>query len=239
MGESPVQRWITALASDSGITMFLLFGVGPAIFYLGRQYLKLRRELNALQHSRSQQKRDAVVDAWDKIQQLESRNIPKKDMARAKRRILDTLEGDNIDAVEKSDISKEDANEVGRGSGKIEESRVTAFLAGMMAFGFFGVWGLAWGGGGVFLSIPFIREIWSWVEDSLTTGSHFGTLLKSGVLALAILASIGLWVLPAIAALLLAVEGLLKMVVAIRPNPVTQWCMSKLAVLKGLLRIGT
>ena len=225
-------NWMAQMLDGQNTATVLVVSIIPAVFWLFRQILKIRSQLNELRHSSSQQDRDAIMDAYDRIEILKSRNMPEEDFAIARSRILATLERPDTAAAGTPDISRQVIAATEQRPEETEESRVRAFMAALVQFGFFGIWGLAWGGSGAVFSLEAIKLLWVSISDSFSAGLLFATGWQSGALLLAILAAVGLFVLPAVGALLTGFDGLLRMVSAVRPNSVTQGCSAMLADLK-------
>ena len=226
-------NWMVQMWDGQNAVTVLVVSIIPAVLWLFRQILKIRSQLNELRHSNSQQDRDAIMDVSDKIEILKSRNMPEEDFAMARSRLLATLERPGTAVAGTPDISRQVIAATEQRPEETEESGVRAFMAALVQFGFFCIWGLAWGGSGAVFSLEVIKFLWGKISGSFSAELLFTTGWQSGALLLAILAAVGLFVLPAVGALLTGFDGLLRMVSAVRPNSVTQSGSAMLADLKN------
>src|ERR1044072_2668837 len=208
---APLFKLFQQIGAPSGTLILALIGV---IVWMGKQYLKLRAELDSLNTNRGQRRREAIQDAWTQINALKAQGLTPEEFEQAKSQILAT--------VQLSLPSPKGKNEEGaqRGPSTVDfnkafpegTQRVSQFFGALVQFGFFGVWGLGWGFGMGMFFVPVVYYVAKSVYSILANGELLKGLLYIILLLLVLLAGIGLVVVPAVVALWQAALGLLKFI---------------------------
>ena len=171
-----------------------------ALVWLTLQFLKFRRE------SRSRTARE-VANAWTEIAELKKKGLSAEDFQQARDEIRATIGAGNR--------APETSAEMAPGEGEAQEvprNRIIEFLSALFQFGFLGSWSLGWGAGWGFWVFSAAGDAWYWAagpENVVTT------LWRFGVLVLASLFLIGLWVIPTLFSLFIAIGGGCRMITAI------------------------
>lgn len=207
---------------DAPTYILVLLVVAVAV-WLGLQFWKVHIQWTRIARTYPQHKRDAIDDAWLKIEDLKKRGLTETEFEDAKAQILATLENQK-DEQEKTLGQIKHPKVVAT-----EENRLSIFIQGITHFGFFGIWSVGWGLGWGMFGVPIFSVLWHWAfggENHVLT-----TAWKTAVLLIAGFAAVGFWILPTVLAFLAAIRGFLNMVTAVRPNKYTLVLVEKLTLL--------